>query len=171
MVARPFKVGDFIEVEGLRGTIETIGIRATQVRTAENRHVVLPNSFFLEKAGVNWTLTDDIVRQKVTVGVAYGSNLELTRDLILEVCLAHQDVLKDPEPSVVFADFGDSALVFLLFFWIKMEGSRASMDIESDIRFALSRRFAEAKIEIPFPQRDVRVHWQNPPNSMGSPST
>ena len=85
MVERPIRVGDFVELEALSGTVEAIGARATQIKTMENTHIVVPNSSFLEKNVLNWTLSDDVVRTRVKVGVAYGSPTRKTEEILKAV--------------------------------------------------------------------------------------
>lgn len=157
MVERPIRIGDFVEVENLKGTIEVIGIRATQIRTPQNQRLVVPNSFFLEKAVVNWTLIDDVVRSKVTVGVAYSSNLEQVRQTLEKVANEHSQVLKDPPARVVLADFADSAVVFEVFVWISMGADKLPVEVESDLRFAIAAEFSRLGIQMPFPQREIRL--------------
>lgn len=162
MIERPVRVGDIVEVEGIKGEIEMIGIRSTHILTAENRQVILPNSFFLEKAVINSTLGNDIVRTTVAVGVAYGSNPERVREIMLQTAKAQSAILSDPAPQILFADFGDNALVFKLNFWTAIKRPPFAVEVESDVRFELLSAFTKAGIVLPYPQRDVHLHVAKP---------
>ena len=157
MIEQPVRIGDFVEVDGLRGTIELIGIRSTHMLTPENRQVILPNSYFLEKAVMNWTLDSDVVRGKISVGVGYESDVEKVKDILEKVAINHEDVLPQPVPRVVFSDFGDNALLFDIYFWYRMGQRRMTAEIESDLRFVINHEFRKGNISIPFPQRQVHL--------------
>ena len=156
MIEQPVRIGDFVEVDNLRGTIELIGIRSTHMVTPENRQVILPNSFFLEKAVINWTLNSNVVRGKIGVGVGYESDVKQVTSILKKIVTSHSDVLAQPEPRVVFADFGDNALNFEIYFWFRM-GNRMTVEIESDLRFMIQSEFKAQQISIPFPQRVVHM--------------
>lgn len=157
LAERPVRVGDLIEVDDLHATVEHIGARSTRVRTGDNVEVIIPNSTFLEQNVVNWTLSEDRVRTKVIVGVAYGSPTRDVSKLLKRAVEEHGRVLKSPEPIVIFADFGDSALVFEVHFWIRMRTIMQRRGIESDIRHRIDNLFEDAGIVIAFPQRDIHV--------------
>ncbi len=162
MIERPLRVDDYIDIEGLKGTVETIGIRATQIRTPDNRQVIVPNSLLLEKPVVNWTLSDDVVRTKVSVGVAYGSDVDKVKEILLDCCQKMSVILKDPPPRILFSDFGDSALVFEALFWARMGRGMLLVEIESELRFCIEKAFRENQISIPFPQRDLHIYGKEP---------
>jgi len=154
-------VGDVLDVDGKYGRVTDIGIRTTKIKTFENVLVVLPNSKVIGNKVVNWSSADNKLRFSVRIGVAYGSDTELVRKLLLEIAKKHSGVLKAPKPFVRFSDFGDSALVFdLLYFSTEYFKSE---DIKSDLRFAIDKAFRENNVEIPFPQRDLWV--RNPRKS------
>ncbi|MGD8844206.1 MAG: mechanosensitive ion channel [Desulfobacteraceae bacterium] len=121
MGEQPISIGDLIEIEGVLGQVEEIGARCTQIRTGDNIHILVPNSSFLEKNITNWTLSDRIIRAHVTVGVIYGSSVEQVRQLLLQACHQLSKIHKDPEPFVLFNDFGDNALIFEVHFWISVQ--------------------------------------------------
>lgn len=162
MIERPIRVGDLISVDGNDGTVETIGIRATHLSTADNKKVIIPNSFFLEKAVINSTLNDDVIRREVTVGVAYGSNPGRVRELLEEAWRAHSDILRTPTPRILFQDFGDNALIFTVQFWVRLGGERLAIEVASDLRFLIADIFGREGVAIPFPQRDVRIDFTRP---------
>jgi small-conductance mechanosensitive channel len=163
MFERPIKIDDVIEVDNIIGRVEHIGTRCTQIRTQANLNILVPNSTFLESNIVNWTLSDDIVRCDVTVGVAYGSS---TRDTVkaLERALGeHEKIIKKREPIITFKDFGDNALIFKIYFWIRIGNKRMQKTItESNVRFLIERHLREAGIVVAFPQRDVHLDASKP---------
>jgi potassium efflux system protein len=162
LAERPIKRDDLIEVEGVYGNVERIGLRSTRVRTGDHVHIIVPNAAFLENKVVNWTHSDRRVRVTISVGVAYGSPTREVERLILEAIRRHPDVLKTPEPLVLFREFGDNALGFEARFWIEMRTILARLRIESDLRFLIDELFREAGIVIAFPQRDVHLDSLTP---------
>jgi potassium-dependent mechanosensitive channel len=162
MAEQPIKIGDLVEIEGMFAMVEEIGARCTRIRTGGNVQILVPNSSFLEKNIINWTLSDKEVRAQVTVGVIYGSPVREVERLMLQVADEHTKVRKAPKPFVLFNDFGDNALIFDLYFWISMNRIMDRRIIESDIRFHIDELFREAGIVIAFPQRDVHLDVQKP---------
>lgn len=162
MVERPVRVGDIIEVDGLKGTVEHIGARATRVKSLDNTHIVVPNSSFLENNVLNWTLSDDVVRSKIVVGIAYGSDTRVAEALLKKAISEHERVLKYPEVQVLFSEFGDNALNFIAYFWSRVPNVGALMQVESDIRFRVDELFRESEVVIAFPQRDVHIDSLSP---------
>lgn len=162
LAERPIRVGDLIEIDELVGVIEHIGPRSTRVRSPSNMDIIVPNSSFLEKNVVNWTLTDDRYRTHVTVGVSYGSPIRDVMKLIRKSLDEHGKVLEKPEPIVLFAEFGDNALIFEAHFWVRMRRIMDRRIIESDIRSRIDSLFREAEIVIAFPQRDVHINSLSP---------
>lgn len=162
MAEQPIKIGDLVEIEGTFAMVEEIGARCTRIRTGANVHILVPNSSFLEKNIINWTLSDNEVRAQVSVGVIYGSPVREVERLMLQVADEHTRVRKAPKPFVLFNDFGDNALIFDLYFWISMKRIMDRRIVESDIRFHIDKLFREAGIVIAFPQRDVHLDTQKP---------
>ncbi len=162
LAERPIKLNDLIEVEGVYGSVERIGLRSTRVRTGDNVHIIVPNAAFLESKVVNWTHTDQKVRVTIAVGVVYGSPTREVERLILQAAEEHPKVLKRPEPVVLFADFGDNALLFETRFWIEMRSILDRLRIESDVRFRIDELCREGNIVIAFPQRDVHLDSVSP---------
>lgn len=156
LLERPIKVGDRIEVGGVHGDVIKISPRATTIVTNDNIAIIVPNADFISTKVVNWSYTNRNVRFNFPVGVAYGSDPEQVRRVLLDVARVHQGVLKDPGPSVLFDSFGDSSLNFLLRVWTR-EFSTVPGVLRSDLYFAVSRAFKEHGIEIPFPQRDLHI--------------
>ena len=147
--------GDVIDVGGVNGVVRRINIRSTQVETFDNAVIFVPNAEFLSGKLTNWTRNGRMVRQEVAVGVAYGSDIQLTETLLKQIAKDHPKVLTYPEPAVMFNDFAASSLDFRLRFWVGdiLHGS----GIASDIRKAIDARFTEAGIEIAVPQMDVHL--------------
>jgi small-conductance mechanosensitive channel len=162
MAEQPIKIGDLVEIEGTFAMVEEIGARCTRIRTGANVHILVPNSSFLEKNIINWTHSNKEVRAQVTVGVIYGSPVREVERIMLKVADEHQRVRRAPKPFVLFNDFGDNALIFDLYFWIRMERIMDRRIIESEIRFRIDELFREAGIVIAFPQRDVHLDIQKP---------
>lgn len=162
LVERPVRVGDIIEIDGLQGVVREIGPRSTRVVTGDNVDVVIPNSSILQANVVNWTLADDKVRASVSVGVAYGSPVRNVEQSLRQAAAAHDRILQDPQPVVLFEDFGDNALLFRLYFWVRIRRPFERRRVESDLRFDIDARLREANITIAFPQRDVHLDTLRP---------
>ena len=162
LAERPIRIGDLIEVEDLYGTVEDIGARSTHVRSSENVDIIVPNSSFLEKNVINWTLSDDRHRAQIAVGVAYGSPTEEVTRLIRKAVEDHPRILKRPDPIILFADFGNNSLDFEAHFWIRMRRLMDRRIIASDLRYRIDEMFREAGIVIAFPQRDVHLDSSQP---------
>ena len=157
MWERPIRIGDFLEVDGARGSVETINTRSTRIRRVDGVHMLIPNSKLLENTVVNWTLIDNLTRTSVRVGVAYGSDCKLVARLIEQATQQQEDILTEPKPVVIFDDFGDNALMFETFFWVNATKERDLRVIRSQVRFTIDELFAEHDIVIAFPQRDVHL--------------
>jgi potassium-dependent mechanosensitive channel len=156
MMERPMRVGDFIEVDGVSGQVESIGIRSTTIRTLQNILVVIPNTNFIEKNLMNYTLSGHLLG-KVTVGVAYGTDVGKLQTACSESLKGISDILAQPAPALIFSDFGDSALLFDLVYYIPAAAFPDRRGIESQIRFRMNELFHQAGIQIPFPIRDVQL--------------
>ena len=159
---RPIRAGDLVSVEGTHGIVESIGARSTRIRTAGNTQMIVPNSFFLQNSLVNYTLSDDVVRTQINVGIAYGSPTREAERQILVALREHPRVLQDHEPRILFTDFGDNALVFEALFWLRARTMLERREVESDLRFRIDELFRAAGITIAFPQRDVHLDTARP---------
>lgn len=154
---RSVKVGDVVDMGGPErtGTVKKIGARTSHVETRAGILVYVPNSKLIGDSVVNWSQSDRKARFSVKVGVAYGSNTELVKEILFDVAAKHPRVMKLPAPLVRFIDFGNSSLDFELLFWsrdfLRIE------DLKSDLRFAIDKSFRERGVEIPFPQRDLWI--------------
>jgi potassium efflux system protein len=152
---RPVRVGDYIQVGELIGTVERIGGRSTQVRTRDNISIVVPNSQLLENEVVNWTLGDPRTRLHLAVGVAYGSDLRRARAALLDAAASHPGVLAKPAPEVDLDGFGESSLELDLEVWT--DDPRKEEDLKSDLYYRIEQTLRQHGIEIPFPQRDLHL--------------
>jgi potassium efflux system protein len=153
MFSQPLRVHDWVEIEGIFGEVVTIGTRSTILRLIDNKNVIIPNSYFLEKSFVNWTLNDRNVAASIQVGVAYGSDTEKVKSILIQAAKSHSLVLKDSEPSVFFQDFANSSLNFELFFRVEVKRDNTPQRIASDIRMTIDSAFRKHNIEIPFPHQ------------------
>jgi len=156
LAERPIAIGDRVEVEGVAGRVSEINLRSTTVVTNDIISIIVPNSAFVSGKVINWSHGDPKVRIRIPVGVAYGSNPDHVRRVLLRVAAEHPTVLRDPAPQVFFDSFGDSALNFELAVWTA-EMVTAPRRFRSDLNFAIARALREEGIEIPFPQRDLHL--------------
>jgi potassium efflux system protein len=154
LLERPIRVGDVISVGETGGTVEKINIRATVVTNWDRQQIIVPNKNFVTQNLINWTRNDEIMRRKVLVSVAYGSDVERVLRLLREIVESHPKVRKDPEPRIWFQNFGESSLDFEIWFFVPVSEGLPTM---TEIRTEIARRFAAERITIPFPQRDLHV--------------
>ena len=155
LLDKTLSVNDIVEIEGKIGKIEEIKLRTTRAVTIDDKVLIIPNHKFLTESLFNWTQNGVQTTEGVEVGVAYGSDVQLVKQILLEVAANHPQILKANPPLVLFNDFGDSALHFKLLFSLK--NSYAHMRIKSDLRFEIDKKFRENNIQIPFPQRDIHI--------------
>jgi potassium efflux system protein len=152
---RPIRVGDVVTVDNTSGRVSRIRIRATTITDWDRKEYLVPNKEFVTGRVLNWTLTSQVNRIVLTVGVAYGSDTELVNELLHKVADEHPRVLDNPQPFVTFDQFGDNALNFTLRCYLpSMEGRLATVH---DLHMAIDKAFREAGITIAFPQRDVHI--------------
>jgi small-conductance mechanosensitive channel len=152
---RPIQTGDVVEVGTLFGRVTQIGIRASRVRTFSGAEVIVPNGDLVSQQVTNWTLSDRRRRLEVPVGVAYRSDPEEVQRVLMQVVMDEEDILGDPEPMVIFEEFGDSALQFRIYCWIA--DFDESFAIRSRLYMSVNQALKAAGIEIPFPQRDLHL--------------
>ena len=168
LVEQPIRMGDRIETDGTQGDVVRIAARSTWVRTNDNVVIIVPNSNFINNPITNWTANDPTVRISVPVGVGYSSDPDKIRTILLQAAIAHPDVLSQPAADVIFTDYGDNSLNFSLRVWT-MNKAHVSASLRSDLYFDLFRRFAEAGIELPFPQRDLHLRSSDIPLPFAGP--
>jgi small-conductance mechanosensitive channel len=162
MAERPIKIGDILEIDGQCVRVQEIGARCTRVRTGQNVHILMPNSSFLEKDIINWTLSDTRIRTSVIIGVAYGSPVDQVTDLLMEAAKKIEQIKKTPQPFVVFDEFGDNALIFEIYFWILVENVIEKKKIASKLRYQIYALFNTHDIVIAYPQRDIHLDTTSP---------
>ncbi|MGB8705611.1 MAG: mechanosensitive ion channel domain-containing protein [Gillisia sp.] len=161
IVDKSLLVGDVVEMDGRVGRVMDIKLRTTRVITRDDKIMVIPNHKFVSDIIFNYTQNHKTTRELVRVGVAYGSDVERVKNVLLECAMEQSGILKKPEPFVLFEDFGDSALVFSLNFFIT--DSFVDPKIKSQLRFNIDQKFRINNISIPFPQRDVHMYY--PPSA------
>jgi small-conductance mechanosensitive channel len=159
---RRIRVGDIVDVEGTIGTVSEINTRSSIIRSPDGVETMVPNSLFLENRVTSLTLTNRCNRRVIRVGVAYGTHPPKVMDALRECVDRHGLVLKDPEPLVLFEDFADSALIFAVFFWVEFNERTNALQVASDLRIMIEKRFSELGIAIPFPQRDLHFASDKP---------
>lgn len=152
---RPARVGDTIELNGQWVVIKKIGLRATTVHTFDQADLIIPNADLVASQLKNWTLTNRQVRIHIPVGVAYGSDVPLVMETLLACANSNAKVSHTPKPRTFFLGFGESSLDFELRAFVRDADDR--IQVISDLHQEIDRRFREAKIEIAFPQRDLRL--------------
>ena len=155
LVDQSVHVGDIIELDGKIGRVEEIKLRTTRATTADNKVLVIPNHLYLTNSLYNWTQNGTTTRESVEVGVAYGSDVNRVKQLLMGAAEAHKLILKQPAPTVLFTNFGDSSLNFKLVF--TLNDSFNARFTQSDLRFEIDRLFRENNVTIPFPQRDIHI--------------
>ena len=160
------EVGDIVVVDEIVGKVQKIGVRTSTVTTRNNVSIIIPNSKLVVDNVINWSHSSSITRFDLRVGVAYGSDTQLVKKLLLQVAEEHEKSLDKPEPVVHFADFGASSLDFILYFYslnfFEIE------NVKSDMRFRVDEIFREHQVEIPFPQRDLWI--RNPASLRPAPA-
>ena len=156
ILEQSLKVGDIIELDGKIGKVQKISLRSTRAYTRNQRVMIIPNHMFMSDLLFNWTQNNNIVRDNVSVGIAYGSDTLLVKELLINAALSIGEILPDPKPAVLFDDFGDSSLNFTVNFYV--DDAFIVQRIKSDLRFEIDKKFRENNISIPFPQRDLHVY-------------
>ncbi len=148
-------VGDIIEIDGKVCRVEKVSLRSTIAVTRNQRVMVIPNHKFLSDVLFNWTQKSNVIRESVEVGVAYGSDTALVKQLLIACAEKNESVLNSHEPIVMFENFGDSSLDFALYFFVN--DAFSSPSVKSELRFEIEKQFRAHNISIPFPQRDLHI--------------
>lgn len=152
-------VGDIIEMNGRVGRVFEIKLRTTRALTRDDKVMIIPNHKFMSDVIYNYTQNHKTTREMVKVGVAYGSDTQLVKKILLDSAKQNESILDTPVPFVLFEDFGDSALLFAVHFYVS--DSFVDPKIKSNLRFKIDQEFRKNKITIPFPQRDVHIFNDN----------
>jgi small-conductance mechanosensitive channel len=156
LIERPVRKGDFLEVGGVLGTVEDIGLRATTVMSRDGVAVIVPNANLITAVVVNHTVPTRSKRIWLKFSVAYGTDLDRLVTLVKAIAVAEPGIANDPAPEVRHLGFGESALNFALLAWI--HDARDELLVQSNLYFALDRGFREHRIVVPYPQRSVHMH-------------
>ena len=146
---------DLIEVNGLLGRVESVGIRTTTIKTFNNVEVIVPNTNLVNNQLVNYTHSDPVIRLDIPIGVSYSSDPFKVKEALIENLSKLENILKKPEVIVYFTNFGESSLDFQVSVWT--DNALKKIEIESDVRYAIWKTLKENNIEIPFPQRDIHI--------------
>lgn len=178
LVERSLKVGDYVQLEsGVVGVVAEITVRATIITTLENAEVIVPNSEFVNGKVTNWTHTNNYCRMRIPFGVAYGTNKERMREVVLDAIKELPQTLLDfpgRAPTVIMKAFGDSSLDFELLVWVKPEYAAQQSGTRSAFLWAIDSALVAAGIVVPFPQRDLHIvsglHHGSGPSSGADPS-
>jgi small-conductance mechanosensitive channel len=154
MLDQPFRIGDRIQLAGGQvGDVLDIGLRSTKIKTLDNQQLIIPNSDLCNTILTNQAFPDIRAKGRINVGVAYGSDVEKVKEILVATALEVDAVLRDPSPEAFFVAFGDSALNMSLFFWVDEYANL--FKINDRINTRIVQRFREYNIEIPFPIRTV----------------
>ena len=157
MVDRPFRINDRVELpDGQIGDVQEIGLRCTKILTYDNTLLVVPNSDISAARVINHGYPSSHVKLRLKIGVAYGTDMERVKEILVDIAHSNPRVMDDPAPAAYFMAFGDSSLDAMLIAWVADYRDRFS--ITDEINLAIQKRFAEAGIQIPFPQRDVHLY-------------
>ena len=153
---RPFRINDRIKLEsGIIGDVHDIGLRSTKIKTFDNTLVIVPNQQIINEKVTNLSYPNAQIRVAVEVGAAYGSDIDKVKNILVDVCKAHPEVLDFPEPAAYFINFGDSSLDFKV--TCRVAKWDRQFPVAEEIRIAIYRAFEENNIEIPFPQHVVHL--------------
>lgn len=155
LIERPIRVGDIVTVDGVTGSVAKIRMRATTIINWDRQEFIIPNKDFITGRLLNWTLTDKINRVVINVGLAYGSDVELARKLLLQVADENPLIMKDPGPIATFEGFGDSTLNLVLRSYLPDLDNR--LGVINDLHAQIHDRFAQEGLEIAFPQLDLNI--------------
>lgn len=163
---RPVRVGDVIMIDGQWSSVRKIGLRSTVVETFDRSEIIVPNSDLISQQVTNWTLSSNVVRLVIPVGVAYGTDVSKVLTLLMEAAKSCKNVLETPDPSPIFTSFGESSLDFELRVWVAHADNLLTS--RSEILRYIDKRFREEEIEIPFPQRDLHLYVKESKDILGA---
>ncbi len=163
LIEKPIRPGDRIQIDGVEGIVKKIRVRSTQIISSAREDIIIPNSDLITHRVTNFMYSDKHLSIDCQVGVAYGTNTALVRDLLLKIADQHEEIIKNTrnKPSVQFREFGENAMIFQLNFLIK-DGNRKST-IKSDLHFEIEKIFREHHVQFAHPQREVRIKLESDP--------
>ncbi len=157
LLERPIRVGDIVTIDKVTGVVSKVRMRATTVTNFDRKDFIVPNKDFITGRLLNWTLSDQVNRILVKVGVAYGSDTGRAKQLMQDTARIHPIVVDDPAPKVTFDEFGDSSLNLVLRCFISMENMPMRLDVIDELHCSIDAAFRKEKIEIAFPQQDIYI--------------
>ncbi len=160
IVDKSLRVGDIVEVDSKVGKIFEIKLRTTRAITRDDKVIIIPNHKFISDIVYNYTQNHKTTRETINVGVAYGSDVQLVTQILQNAVKNQRSILKSPKPFVMFDDFGDSALLFSLNFYVS--DSFSVLRLKSELRYKIDAEFRTNNVTIPFPQRDVHIFQPAP---------
>jgi potassium efflux system protein len=152
---RPIRVGDTVTVGDVTGRVSRIQMRATHIVDWDRKELVVPNKIFITDQLINWSLSDTVTRIVLPVGVAYGTSVDTLERILLDAVKNTAKVLQEPEPTILFNGFGDSAINFDVHVYVGRVGDR--IGVTHDLHKNIYQALEENHIEIPYPQRDVHI--------------
>lgn len=162
LLEQAIKVGDVIEIDDKLGKVKFIGIRSTIIHTAENMDIIMPNSNILQSQVINWTMENNQILTSIEVGVSYDTDIDHATNIMLQSVDKLNFIFRDPRPFVLFSNFGDSALIFQVYFMIKVSNKLQRLQQESKVRYQLFKNLNKAGIVIAFPQQDTHLDISKP---------
>lgn len=154
LLFKPYKVGDVIETQGHRGTVNSIQIFTTVLKTPDNKTIIIPNGPVANNSIVNYS-TEPTRRCDMVFGISYGDDIDKTKAVLKRLIDAESRVLKDPEPALMLSELADSSVNFTLRLWVN---AADYWGVYFDMHEAVKKTFDAEGISIPFPQRDVHIH-------------
>lgn len=155
LIEKPVRIGDFVEIDSILGTVTSIGLRFSIVHGPQGDDILIPNSVLVEQKLINWTYSTPSARKDVKVTVGYRSNVDTVREILVAASQDEPHVLGTPAALITLEDFGDNGLVFNLRFWVSLRSGVPPNEIQSNLRFKILQAFEQAGIELPFPQRTL----------------
>jgi small-conductance mechanosensitive channel len=149
------KVNDVVEVDGMVAKVIMIGLRTSKIETRDGIIIIIPNHILVSGKLINWSANKPLTRFYIKIGVAYGSDLELVRKILINCAKKHSKVVSNPMPLVILKDYGDSSIDLELMFW--SQHLFIIEKIKSDIRYQINEQFNANNVMIPFPQQDIYI--------------
>ena len=159
---QPIRVGDIVTIDTVTGAVARIQMRATTIRNWDRKDYIVPNKDIITGRLLNWTLSDEVTRIVINVGVAYGTDTERAKKILIQVAQDHPTVVDEPAPSATFEEFGDSSLGLVLRCYIAMSDMSQRLTVVDELYTVIDEQFKQAKIEIAFPQQDIHIRGMPP---------
>jgi potassium efflux system protein len=157
---QPIRLGDVVTVGETSGTVTRIQMRATTIRDFDRLELLVPNKEFITGRLLNWSLSDSVTRRVIKVGVAYGTDMDQALEIVTDVAKSHPNVMSDPEAIITFEEFGDNSLLIVMRYFL--EKLERPLNVDSELRLDINRRFNKAGIVVAFPQRDIHIDTTQP---------